>query len=97
MAKGLANAISEVRKQAQLNAAKCCVIWTALALREEGFGAVRIKRVLENLHKYATTVTAGTTIDEQVKHIENVTGLKIHWSGNDMTIDGLEEWDDYDA
>lgn len=96
MTKGFINAVNAVRKQERLNAAKCCVIWTALALREEGFGAKRIKRVLENLHKYAVTVTGTVTIDEQVKHIENVTGLKIHWNDEHMTIDDIEDWEDDD-
>lgn len=96
MAKGFALAVEQVRKQAQQNAAKCCVIWTALALREEGFGAKRIKRVLENLHKYAVTLTGTNTIDDQVKHIERVTGLKIRWTSDQMTIDDVEEWEDDD-
>ena len=35
-------------------------------------------------------------IEEQLKHLENVTGLKILWRDEEMTIEGLEDWDDYD-
>lgn len=38
MAKGFAMAMAEVTKKAHANAARCCMVWAALALREEGYG-----------------------------------------------------------
>lgn len=90
-----ARTVDKVIKQAHANATRCIMVWTALALREEGFGRVRIKRVLENIHKYACTLNGKSTIDEQLKHIESVTGLRIVWrNDNEITIDDIEDWED---
>lgn len=94
MNKVLINAIMRERKQATMDAAKACVVWMALALREEGYGADRIARVLKAVHKYSQSVIGGIAIEEQLKHIENVTGMRITWKDEEMTIDGLEEWPD---
>ena len=52
MNKVLINAVKNERKRATADAAKACVVWMALALREEGYGAERIARVLKAVHKY---------------------------------------------
>ena len=97
MAKGFAMAVAEVTKKAHANAARCCMVWAALALREEGYGKTRIKRVLENIYKYATTLNGKTTIEEQTDHIAKVTGLRIVWKDNNkISIDEVEDWDDYE-
>jgi len=96
MNKVLINAIKRERKQATMDAAKACVVWMALALREEGYGAERIARVLKAVHKYSQTVVGGIAIEEQLEHIRNVTGLVINWNDNEMTIEGLEEWENYE-
>lgn len=96
-ANSFARTVDKLTKQAHANATRCIMVWTALALREEGFGRVRIKRVLENIHKYACTLNGKTTIDDQLRHIESITGLKIVWRNDDtITIDELEEWEDED-
>ncbi|MCR5466793.1 MAG: hypothetical protein K6F11_08180 [Lachnospiraceae bacterium] len=97
MAKGFAQAVAAVTKQAHANAARCCMVWAALALREEGYGSKRIKRVLENIYKYAVTLNGKTTIEEQTEHIARVTGLRIVWKdGNKISIDDVEDWDEYE-
>ena len=96
MNKVLINAIKRERKQATMDAAKACVVWMALALREEGYGAERIARVLKAVHKYSQTVVGGIAIEEQLEHIKKVTGLVINWNDNEMTIEGLEEWENYE-
>lgn len=98
MAKGFANAVNAVIKQANANAARCVCIWAALALREEGYGKNRIKRVLDNIIKYSKQSCGKTDIEEQVKHIENVTGLKIVWTSDmEVSVEDVEDWDDYDT
>lgn len=90
-----ARTVNNVLKQSHANATRCCMVWAALALREEGYGRDRMKRVLENIHKYACTLNGKTTINDQLKHIENVTGLRIVWGDNDeIRIEDLEEWED---
>ena len=92
MAKGFANTVAMITKQAHANAVRCIMVWSALALREEGFGSVRIKRVLMNIHKYANQLNGKITIEEQLKHIENVTGLRIIWtSENEITVEEMKE------
>lgn len=92
MANNFAKTVNEIRKQANANAVRCIMVWSALALREEGFGGKRIKRVLMNIHKYANQLNGKATIDEQLAHIERVTGLKIVWtSENEITIEEMKE------
>jgi len=85
--------VNVILKQAHANATRCCMAWTALALREEGFGKERLKRVLENIHKYACTLNGKSTINEQLAHIEKITGLRIVWDDDDeIRIEDCEEW-----
>lgn len=92
MANNFAKIVNEIRKQAHANAVRCIMVWSALALREEGFGGKRIKRVLIKIHKYANQLNGKTTIDEQLAHIERITGLRIIWtSENEITIDEVKE------
>ena len=87
-----ARTVDKLTKQAHANATRCIMVWCALALREEGFGSKRIKRVLESIHKYADQVNGKTTIDEQLAHIERITGLRIIWtSENEITIEEIKE------
>ena len=87
--------INEIIKRANKNASRCVLIWAALALREEGMEGEDIKRVLENILKYSKTTLGNNDIENQAKHIENVTGLRIRWTKDDeITIDELEM--DYD-
>ena len=88
--------INEVIKRANANATRCVCIWAALALREEGMEGEDIKRILENIMKYSKTTLGQNDIENQEKHIENVTGLRIEWKNDDeVTIEELE-WDDED-
>lgn len=88
----LAYAINETLKRANRNAARCVMVWAALALREEGYGKKRIKRVLEKIHKYAETTNGRNSIEEQLKHIERTVGLRIVWTEeNEITIDEIDE------
>ena len=92
----LAKVINEITKKANANASRCVCIWAALALREEGYEGKDIKRVLENIFKYSKTTLGANDIDNQAKHIEKVTGLKIDWTNDDeVTIEELE-WEDDD-
>lgn len=92
----LSKVINEITKKANANASRCVCIWAALALREEGFEGKDIKRVLENILKYSKTTLGNNDIENQAKHIENVTGLRIQWTNDDeVTIEELE-WDDED-
>lgn len=92
MAKGFANTVAMITKQAHANAARCCMVWAALALREEGYGKARIKRVLENIYKYANTLNGKNTIDDQLNHIAETIGLRIVWNEeNTITIDEIKE------
>lgn len=92
MANSQAKMITAITKRAHANAARCIMVWCALALREEGFGSKRIKRVLEAVHKYAVAVTGKVSIEEQLDHIERVTGLRIRWgSPDDVTSISVEE------
>ena len=85
-------AVLAVQKRANANVTKCILVWSALALREEGFGAERLKRVMENIMKYSRTLLSGNDIDEQIKHIEKVTGLRIVMTNDDeITIEELDE------
>ena len=95
--RGLSNTINIVLKQAHANATRCIMVWCALALREEGFGRVRIKRVLEAIYKYANTTNNGkVSIEDQLKHIENTLGLRIVWTNEDtITIEEMEEAEKY--
>lgn len=87
--------VDKITKQAHANATRCCMVWIALALREEGFGSKRIKRVMENVHKYACTLNGKNTIDDQLKHIEQITGLRIIWTDSDeIRMEELEDWED---
>lgn len=89
----LSKVINEITKKANANASRCVCIWAALALREEGFEGKDIKRVLENILKYSKTTLGNNDIENQAKHIENVTGLRIDWKKDDeVTIEELE-WD----
>lgn len=97
MAKGFSNAVNAVLKQAHANASRCICVWTALALREEGYGRHRIKRVLENILKYSRQSLNHVDIKDQLDHIERVTGLRIVWASDDtVRIEELEDWSDYD-
>ena len=89
-------AVNEVIKRANANASRCVCVWAALALREEGLEGGDIKRILENILKYSKTTLGANDIDNQAKHIENVTGLRISWKTDEVTIEDLEEWDDED-
>ena len=92
----LAKTINEITKKANANASRCVCIWAALALREEGMEGKDIRRVLENILKYSKTTLGNNDIENQAKHIENVTGLRIQWTNDDeVTIEELE-WDDED-
>lgn len=96
MNKSLVNALKNEYRRGIKDSSKACAVWVALALREEGFGGERIGKVLMAMHKYSQTVVNGVAIEEQIKHIESVTGLKIRWEEDDLTIEGLEDWEDYD-
>jgi flagellin-specific chaperone FliS len=89
-------AVNEVVKRANQNAARCVCIWAALALREEGLEGGDIKRILENILKYSKTTLGQNDIENQAEHIEKVTGLRIKWKNDDITIEDLEEWDEED-
>ena len=92
----LAKTINEITKKANANASRCVCIWAALALREEGYEGKDIKRVLENILKYSKTTLGANDIENQAKHIEKVTGLKIDWKDDDeVPIEELE-WEDVD-
>ena len=95
----LAKMIKEVQRRSHHNAARCICVWAALALREEGYGKDRIKRVLENIRKYATlTLSGDINIDEQIQHIANVTGLRIvQREEGEITIEEIEEAEKYDT
>ena len=88
--------INEIIRRANANASRCVCIWAALALREEGMEGKDIKRVLEDIFKYSKTTLGANDIENQAKHIEKVTGLKIDWKDDDeVTIEELE-WEDVD-
>lgn len=89
-------AVNEVIKRANANASRCVCIWAALALREEGLEGGDIRRILENILKYSKTTLGANDIENQAKHIEKVTGLRISWETDDVTIEDLEEWEDED-
>ena len=94
--KHMLKAINAVRDQQRAMAAKCFMYWVALALREEGYGKSRIKRVLENVHKYAATMNGKSSLEEQERHIANVCGIKIEWStDNTLTVEEIEEIERY--
>lgn len=93
-----AKSVNNVIKMANTNASRCVLVWAALALREEGYGRKRMKRVLENIYKYAKTLGGRNTIEEQLKHIENTLGIRIVWNPNDeLSIEDIEDWDDVDV
>ncbi len=90
-----AKAVNNVLKQSHANATRCCMVWAALALREEGYGRDRLKRVLDNILKYACALNSKVSINEQLEHIEKITGLRIVWGDDDeIRIEDCEEWDD---
>ena len=92
MEKGFSNAVNIVLRQANANAARCVCVWAALALREEGFDRNGIKRVLDSIIKYSKQSCGKTNIQEQLEHIERVTGLKIVWATDDVvTVEELED------
>ena len=89
---GFNRAVNVVLKQAHANATRCFLVWTALALREEGYESEDLKRVLDNILKYSKTTLGKNDIDTQLKHIENVTGLRIVWTREDeITLEEIEE------
>lgn len=91
-----AKSVNQVVKRANQNAARCVCIWAALALREEGMEGPQIKKVLENILKYSKTTLSQNDIDNQARHIEKVTGIRIDYKSDEVTIEDLEEWDDED-
>lgn len=92
-----AKSVNQVVKRANQNAARCVCIWAALALREEGMEGPQIRKVLENILKYSKTTLSQNDIENQARHIEKVTGLRINFTKDDeVTIEDLEEWDDED-
>ena len=96
MSNQLSKAVNQIIKRANANASRCVCIWAALALREEGMEGSDIKRVLENILKYSKTTLGNNDIENQAKHIERITGLRIQWKNDDdLTIEELE-WDDED-
>lgn len=98
MAKGFANAVNAVLKQANANAARCVCVWAALALREEGYEREGIVRVLNNILKYSRQSCGKVDIQEQLDHLAKVCGLNIIWASDDkITIEELDDWDDYDT
>lgn len=98
MAKGFTNAVNVVLKQANANAARCVCAWAALALREEGFGKARIRRVLDNILKYSRQSCGKVDLQEQLEHLERVCGLRIVWASDDtVTIEDLEDGEQYDT
>lgn len=95
---GFQNAVNAVMKRCNANAARCVCVWAALALREEGFERDGIKRVLDNILKYSRQSSSKVDINDQLDHIEKVTGLRIVWASDDtVTIEELEDWDNYDT
>lgn len=95
----LAKAIADVTKRANANATLCTLVWAALALREEDVGGEQLRRILENIKKYARLTVGGEIdIDDQLKHIENVTGLRICWKKDyEITIEEIEEAEQYET
>lgn len=92
-----ANAVNVVLKQAHANSTRCILVWATLALREEGFGRKRIKRVLDSIHKYANTLNNKNTIENQLQHIEKTLGLRIVWRNDDeITIEEIEEMEGFE-
>ena len=91
-----AKSVNQVVKRANQNAARCVCIWAALALREEGMEGPQIKKVLENILKYSKTTLSQNDIENQARHIEKVTGIRIDYESDEVTIEDLEEWDDED-
>ena len=98
MAKGFTNAVNAVLRQANANASRCVCVWSALALREEGFDREGIKRVLDNIIKYSRLSCGKTDIQEQLDHIANVTGLRIVWKSDDkVEVEEIADWEDFDT
>ena len=96
-ANSFAKAVNAVRRQCNANAARCVCVWAALALREEGFEREQLKRVLDNIIKYSRQSMNHVDINDQLDHIERVTGLRIVWASDDVvTMEELEDWSDYD-
>lgn len=101
MANNIMKAAKEIDRLAKRRACKCVVVWAALALREEPEfnqdteeSRAKIRRVLRNIHKYASTLTGPTSIDEQVKHVEKVCGFKIVWKDDmELSIDDIYDWE----
>ena len=98
MAKGFTNAVNAVLRQANANASRCVCVWSALALREEGFDREGIKRVLDNIIKYSRLSCGKTDLQEQLDHIANVTGLRIVWKSDDkVEVEEIADWEDFDT
>lgn len=98
MAKGFANAVNAVLKQANANAARCVCVWAALALREEGYEREGIVRVLNNILKYSRQSCGKVDIQDQLNHLAKACGLNIVWASDDtIRIEELDDWDDYDT
>ena len=92
-----AKAVNEITKRAHQNAARCILIWAALALREEGYGKERMKRVLDNIVKYSQQSISGTDIEEQMRHVERITGLRfVFTSENSITVEEIADLEQYD-
>ena len=91
-----AKSVNNVIKMANRNATRCVLVWAALALREEDMDGPQIKKVLENILKYSKTTLSQNDIDNQARHIEKVTGIRIDYKSDEVTIEDLEEWDDED-
>jgi len=97
MANHFMKAVNEARKMANHNATRCILVWATLALREEGYEGEDLKRVLDNIIKYSLQSTSGTDILEQMKHIENVTGLRFVFTNErTITIEEMEDLEQYD-
>jgi len=98
MAKGFANAVNAVLKQANANAARCVCVWAALALREEGYEREGIVRVLNNILKYSRQSCGKVDIQEQLDHLSRVCGLNIIWASDDtIRVEELDDWEDFDT
>ena len=98
MAKGFTNAVNAVIKQANASATRCICVWSALALREEGYDREGIKRVLDNIIKYSQVTRGKVDVKEQLDHIEKITGLRIVWKSDDkIEVEEIADWEEYDT
>lgn len=93
--KAYASLYKEGQKSATKVTARFCAAWLILALRHEGFGKKRIKRVLDCFFSYVKRCTDNEIpIDEVFAHVKSVCGIEfiVGETGDDhyRTDDGEE-------